>query len=403
MSLAGAIKSYGSIKRENLGKLGKGKYYQAMASGVGEILEDVVSIAGKVGKGVSENIESWEDYEGGLEVAGYESGEEVTGLKRWFGRPKLGIETSNKSYTAKELMDMGFLSGDPASKLRLGDRSLADMFGTTLADDNAVKVAERGGKQEGQSFIPTSVSSKEGQEHLNSDEHKAYVEGNATEFSLSAIAGAFRKDKERLGVEDKIIDNLNKNDGKVLISDSITDDTEVMKDVYGEEGFADAMTMWQIENSGEKDSLSNKIGPFQFTEKMASVYRVNENSTMREFAEAQKKLMKENLKVPVKDANGKTFDVKKELGISAGLEGYLAHQLGRGKPSDGGYYADVVTGYKSGRIAKETKLILLNNLPTGKRQQLKGLSDGEIVRGYIDYWKSAWEAKQKESRKKFNW
>lgn len=154
MSLAGAIKSYGSVKRKNLGKVAQGKYYQSIASGVGEMLEDVISAASKIGEGATENIEGWEDYESGVKEVGGEIDEPATGFKRWLTKPKTEYATADKTYTATELMQMGSIVGDPISKLLLEDRRLADMYGSNLsypvvdveAETEAVKGAPAEGK-----------------------------------------------------------------------------------------------------------------------------------------------------------------------------------------------------------------------------------------------------------------
>ena len=134
MSLASAIKGYSVQRRSDLAQVQKGKYGQAVASGVGDILSDVVSVASKVGKGATENIEAWEDYEAGVKEVGGEAGVAPTGFKRWGTKPKVDVESGGKRYSVDDLKNIGSLQNDPTTKLLLenSNMSLSDMYGETL-------------------------------------------------------------------------------------------------------------------------------------------------------------------------------------------------------------------------------------------------------------------------------
>ena len=147
MSLAGAIKSYSVQRRSDLAQVQKGKYGQAVASGVGDILSDVVSVASKVGKGATENIEAWEDYEAGVKEVGGEAGVAPTGLKRWWTKPKVDVESGGKRYSVDDLKNIGSLQNDPTTKLLLknSNMSLSDMYGKTLTKQDGGQYASQHG------------------------------------------------------------------------------------------------------------------------------------------------------------------------------------------------------------------------------------------------------------------
>ena len=194
MSLASAIKGYSVQRRSDLAQVQKGKYGQAVASGVGDILSDVVSVASKVGKGVTENIEAWEDYEAGVKEVGGEAGVAPTGFKRWGTKPKVDVESGGKRYSVDDLKNIGSLQNDPTTKLLLenSNMSLSDMYGKTLAKQD-------GGQDAFQHGITGEVTAKRRQ---SSGQSNTDIEDDFESPPPPAITDIEDKVMEKMGEDD---------------------------------------------------------------------------------------------------------------------------------------------------------------------------------------------------------
>jgi len=194
MSLASAIKGYSVQRRSDLAQVQKGKYGQAVASGVGDILSDVVSVASKVGKGATENIEAWEDYEAGVKEVGGEAGVAPTGFKRWGTKPKVDVESGGKRYSVDDLKNIGSLQNDPTTKLLLenSNMSLSDMYGKTLAKQD-------GGQDAFQHGITGEVTAKRRQ---SSGQSNTDIEDDFESPPPPAITDIEDKVMEKMGEDD---------------------------------------------------------------------------------------------------------------------------------------------------------------------------------------------------------
>ena len=205
MSLASAIKAYSVQRRSDLAQVQKGKYGQAVASGVGDILSDVVSVASKVGKGATENIEAWEDYEAGVKEVGGEAGVAPTGLKRWWTKPKVDVESGGKRYSVDDLKNIGSLQNDPTTKLLLknSNMSLSDMYGKTLT--GPVNITEQdGGQYASQHGITGEVTAKRRQSSGQSNTDIA-IEGDVELDEL-------KSPPEITDIEDKVMEKMGEDD-----------------------------------------------------------------------------------------------------------------------------------------------------------------------------------------------
>ena len=199
MSLASAIKAYSVQRRSDLAQVQKGKYGQAVASGVGDILSDVVSVASKVGKGATENIEAWEDYEAGVKEVGGEAGVAPTGLKRWGTKPKVDVESGGKRYSVDDLKNIGSLQNDPTTKLLLknSNMSLSDMYGKTLTKQD-------GGQYASQHGITGEVTAKRRQSSGQSNTD-IEIEGDVELDEL-------KSPPEITDIEDKVMEKMGEDD-----------------------------------------------------------------------------------------------------------------------------------------------------------------------------------------------
>ena len=199
MSLASAIKAYSVQRRSDLAQVQKGKYGQAVASGVGDILSDVVSVASKVGKGATENIEAWEDYEAGVKEVGGEAGVAPTGLKRWWTKPKVDVESGGKRYSVDDLKNIGSLQNDPTTKLLLknSNMSLSDMYGKTLTKQD-------GGQYASQHGITGEVTAKRRQSSGQSNTD-IEIEGDVELDEL-------KSPPEITDIEDKVMEKMGEDD-----------------------------------------------------------------------------------------------------------------------------------------------------------------------------------------------
>ena len=203
MSLASAIKGYSVQRRSDLAQVQKGKYGQAVASGVGDILSDVVSVASKVGKGATENIEAWEDYEAGVKEVGGEAGVAPTGFKRWGTKPKVDVESGGKRYSVDDLKNIGSLQNDPTTKLLLenSNMSLSDMYGKTLAKQD-------GGQDAFQHGITGEVTAKRRQ---SSGQSNTDIEDDFESPPPPAITD----------IEDKVINKMGEDDTDSFLPDGL--------------------------------------------------------------------------------------------------------------------------------------------------------------------------------------
>ena len=199
MSLASAIKAYSVQRRSDLAQVQKGKYGQAVASGVGDILSDVVSVASKVGKGATENIEAWEDYEAGVKEVGGEAGVAPTGFKRWGTKPKVDVESGGKRYSVDDLKNIGSLQNDPTTKLLLknSNMSLSDMYGKTLTKQD-------GGQYASQHGITGEVTAKRRQSSGQSNTD-IEIEGDVELDEL-------KSPPEITDIEDKVMEKMGEDD-----------------------------------------------------------------------------------------------------------------------------------------------------------------------------------------------
>ena len=199
MSLASAIKAYSVQRRSDLAQVQKGKYGQAVASGVGDILSDVVSVASKVGKGATENIEAWEDYEAGVKEVGGEAGVAPTALKRWWTKPKVDVESGGKRYSVDDLKNIGSLQNDPTTKLLLknSNMSLSDMYGKTLTKQD-------GGQYASQHGITGEVTAKRRQSSGQSNTD-IEIEGDVELDEL-------KSPPEITDIEDKVMEKMGEDD-----------------------------------------------------------------------------------------------------------------------------------------------------------------------------------------------
>ena len=144
MSLAQAYRNLGEKGRKNLGTTSKGKNLASLMEQGGELLGDTFEVADEA-YGITENLQSWENFESGQEYLGM-SGDDVKkplkGTQRYLSKPEdvykdaFKIKSKGKEFTAQEIRGIGSLAGSENRAAFEGfmDGDLSSKSGTKYSD-----------------------------------------------------------------------------------------------------------------------------------------------------------------------------------------------------------------------------------------------------------------------------
>lgn len=167
MSLASAYQKFGKKSRQNLSTSSKGKNLSSLMEQGGSLIGEIFGVADEAFD-ITENLQSWENFESGQEYLGI-SGDDISKplkkTQRMFSKPEdvykdaFKIKSKGKEFSSREIRDIGALSSSNERAIFEGfmDGDLSSKSGKQYSDIGIGKSSHTGYNPSENRFMDMNV------------------------------------------------------------------------------------------------------------------------------------------------------------------------------------------------------------------------------------------------------